>query len=197
MARKGEGRTLKSALRDRVTTAGRKDKSRFNKLEFLGDNRLKRVASNNRKIALKGLNEDLGRLKRQNTFTFERLENVLQLVRKQRKRYTDLVEGKTPLYAKDGTAFDYQFVCGTCGSKFNAFHKLQNHCHTPRPTKSMGKSKPGKFGISETRTGKTHAIETGKPQPDDESSDDYVLDMDFDDLSLWTKNMGITQFRYD
>ena len=81
------------------------------------------------KEARQHLQEDLRRLKQTSTFLLRRLEHALQLVRKQRKRYAELVEGKTQLLDSKGSIIRYKFACVTCKALFNTFLKLKDHKH--------------------------------------------------------------------
>ena len=136
------------------------------------------------KKALRELRGDITRLKQKNIFVFNRLEHALELVRKQRKRHTELLEGKTPLRADDGCVIRYKFICNACGSRFATFHDLSSHKHKRKPVeKPTGKPK-----YSGKPAGGIQAEMSDTRMVDDESFDledlDAVLDMDFDELSL-------------
>ena len=111
------------------------------------------------KKALRETRGSLKQLKQKNDFVFARLEHALELVRKQRRRYAEIVEGKASLGTMDEYAIRYQFVCVTCEKRFDTFYKLRDHKHTTKYQEASQPMKNAWVGNLSTYTPKSLVLD--------------------------------------
>ena len=102
----------------------------------VGEHPAGRVSNPSRDSGLQSL-KNLRWLKEKSKHMVDRLENALQLVRKQRRQYTALASGKTRVIKSRGERLRYNFVCVTpvgssgvtCGRTFGNFYDFEEHSH--------------------------------------------------------------------
>ena len=103
----------------------------------VGEHPAGRVSNPSRDSGLQSL-KNLRWLKEKSKHMVDRLENALQLVRKQRRQYMALASGKTRVIKSRGERLRYNFVCVTpvgssgvtCGRTFGNFYDFEEHSHT-------------------------------------------------------------------
>ena len=106
-------------------------------LAAVGEHPAGRVSNPSRDSGLQSL-KNLRWLKEKSKHMVDRLENALQLVRKQRRQYMALASGKTRVIKSRGERLRYNFVCVTpvgssgvtCGRTFGNFYDFEEHSHT-------------------------------------------------------------------